>query len=250
MREALVRAIVLHASGTNRDQEAAQALRVAGADAEIVHINRLRLGEYSLDDYGLIVVPGGFSYGDAIGAGRLLALDLQTYLADSLRRFVESGRPVIGICNGFQALVKAGILPANGGLAPASLTDNAEGKFECRWVTLMPGGKSLWTDGIEPIDCPIAHGEGRFVLSRPEDLALLERCGQIALRYAGESYPENPNGSIGAIAGICNPAGNVLGLMPHPEDHIFAWQHPQFRRGMQGRLGLQLFERGVRYASS
>ena len=208
----------------------------------------------------LLTVPGGFSYADALGAGKLLALDLNTYFMEEVRSFVESGKPVIGICNGFQALVKAGILPdqpAASSQQPATLTFNAEGHFECRWVTLKPQSQTcLWTRGLtDLIECPIAHGEGRFMLDDPADLKVLIAHDQIALSYvrrdgaaADGAYPINPNGSIGDIAGVCNPRGNVLGLMPHPEDHIFAYQHPRWTRGAGGHSGLKVFENGVRYA--
>lgn len=251
-------ALVLHASGTNRDHDVAQALELAGAQPEIVPLNTLRERRGSFTNYQLLVLPGGFSYADALGAGRLMGLDLKTYFADEVRAFVASGRPVIGICNGFQALVKAGLLPgldANHHQPYATLTFNASGRFECRWVTLMPTSQTcLWTRGLrELLHCPVAHGEGNFTLSDPALLADLKANGQIALRYANrdgsptdEQYPANPNGSIADIAGVCNPAGNVLGLMPHPENHIFPYQHPRFTRNEGGGLGLRLFENGVK----
>lgn len=247
--------LIIHASGTNRDIEAARACELAGGDTEIVHVNQLRNGNRRLSDYGMLVIPGGFSYGDALGAGKVLSLDLHLHFREELTRFVEAGRPVIGICNGFQALVKSGFLPADDTAGPATLTFNESGRFECRWVTLLPetGSACIFTEGLEePIYCPVAHGEGRFVTDHLDQLAAK---GQIALRYAvagdvpaGGQYPANPNGSEGDIAGICNRAGNVLGLMPHPEDHIMPQQHPGWTRGLSGRLGLRLFENGVRYA--
>jgi phosphoribosylformylglycinamidine synthase len=260
------RALILYATGTNRDLDAAAALELAGAVPEIVHINLLRSGERHFEDYQMMVVPGGFSYADALGAGRLFALDLTSYFADQVHSFVDSGMPVIGICNGFQALVKAGILPippseqTTHGDIPATLTFNARGHFECRWVNLLPRSKRcIWTIELsEPVSSPVAHGEGNFVLKEPAQLADLQRNEQIALVYAGPdghpaagSYPYNPNGSFADIAGVCNPQGNVLGLMPHPEDHIFTYQHPNHTRGesklTQARLGLELFKNGVRY---
>lgn len=257
------RALILHAPGANRDREAAQALELAGARPEITPLTVLRERRTPWTNYQLLIIPGGFSYADALGAGRLLALDLRAYFADEARAFVDSGRLALGICNGFQALVKAGLLP---GLdihyqqSYATLTFNASGRFECRWVTLRPRSqRCAWTRGLNGlIDCPVAHGEGRFTLADRGLLADLNVGDQIALTYtrpdgapADEAYPANPNGSLADIAGVCNPGGNVLGLMPHPENHIFAYQHPQRARrdGAPRRLGLRLFENGVKHAA-
>ena len=255
----LPRVLILHADGTNRDLEAARAFELAGATPEIVHLNQLRAREKSWDDYQLLAIPGGFSYADTLGAGKLLALDLQIYFANEVREFIDSGKPVIGICNGFQALVKSGLLPISNLQSPIStLTFNAVGHFECRWVTLAPQSqKCVWTRGLdESLECPVAHGEGNFVLRDQTMLDTLRANDQIALTYArvdgsparGE-YPFNPNGSFADIAGVCNSQGNVLGLMPHPEDHVVAYQHPRWTRGERGHLGLRLFENGVRYVT-
>ncbi len=255
------KALILHTTGTNRDHDAAQALELAGAAPEIVHLNQLRGGDRRWQDYQMLVLPGGFSYADALGAGKLLALELKVYFAEEVRAFVRSGKPVIGICNGFQALVKSGILPdpaATGSEQAATLTFNAGGHFECRWVTLQPHSKTcLWTrDLSEAITCPVAHGEGNFVTQQAQTASYLRTNDQIALVYtrpdgrpAQGAYPHNPNGSVLDIAGICNPEGNVLGLMPHPENHIFPHQHPRWTRGETGGSGLPLFVNGVRYAS-
>lgn len=259
------KALILLANGTNRDGDAAAALREAGAEPEIAPLNDLRAGRRRFADYQMMVLAGGFSYADALGAGKLLALDLQAFFRDEVTAFVESGKPVIGICNGFQALVKAGILPsiswpaAQSGeaQAQATLTFNQRGHFECRWVTLAPRSQTCaWTHGLtEPVYCPVAHGEGRFVTASPAVLQALRQADQIALVYAQDDgtpaqgrYPFNPNGSADDIAGVCNPRGNVLGLMPHPENHIFAYQHPRHTRGERGGLGLALFQNGVRCA--
>lgn len=255
------KALILHATGTNRDHDAAQAFQLAGAQPEIVHLNQLRSGEKRWQDYQLLVLPGGFSYADALGAGKLLALELKVFFAEQVRAFVDSGKPVIGICNGFQALVKSGILPDLGeaGSEPqATLTFNAGGHFECRWVTLQPKSQAcLWTRGLaERIECPIAHGEGNFQTRDAQISARLAQNDQVALIYthsdgspAAGGYPDNPNGSLLDIAGVCNQRGNVLGLMPHPEDHIFAQQHPRWTRGSPAGSGLPLFENGVQFAS-
>ncbi len=244
--------LILHATGTNRDRDAAWACELAGGAPEIVHVNRLAAGEINLADYRMLVLPGGFSYGDDLGAGKVWATGLRHRLADALAEFVASGRPVLGICNGFQVLVKAGLLP------PAfTLTRNDSARFECRWVYLEPNPASpcIFTRGlVEPIYCPVAHGEGKFVAATPDALAELEAAGLAALRYTGPGgeieYPWNPNGSQNAIAGICNPQGTVFGLMPHPEDHIRSEQHPGFQRGARGNSGLPLFQNGVYYAAA
>jgi phosphoribosylformylglycinamidine synthase len=255
------KALILLAHGTNRDHDAAQAIEQAGGLAEIVPLNVLRAQRARFAAYQLLVLPGGFSYADALGAGRLLGLDLNAYFADEMAAFVDSGRPVIGICNGFQALIKSDVLPgldAYHHRRYATLTFNAAGRFECRWVHLRPRSqKCVWTrDLSELITCPVAHGEGNFTLADAALLADLAVDDQIALTYvradgspADEQYPANPNGSIGDIAGLCNPRGNVLGLMPHPENHIFAYQHPRRARGEGGQSGLRLFENGVKYAA-
>jgi len=283
-----VRALILHAPGTNRDREAALACRLAGSAPEIVHLNQLLAGERCLLDYGFVVLPGGFSYGDDLGAGTLWALALRERLGDDLQRFVADGRPVLGICNGFQALIKAGLLDGLGAVpCPAqadeaaeaattrakaagaaaevattkvgrlvTLTRNRSGHFECRWVYLRPEPASvcLFTRGLEGLlFVPVAHGEGNLALADPELATRLRAGGQVALTYVDAAgrpagYPANPNGSAGDIAGLSNAAGNVLGLMPHPEDHIFPYQHPRWTRGEAGGLGLGIFVNGVRAA--
>ncbi|MCC6261705.1 MAG: phosphoribosylformylglycinamidine synthase I [Anaerolineales bacterium] len=263
------KALVLQAHGSNRDFDVMDALTLAGADAIGVPLNELRNKKSLLADFQLLVVPGGFSYADALGAGKLLAQDLSAYFADEVSAFVEAGKPVIGICNGFQALVKAGILPgeqkqlqvkneakiASGNERPrndiVTLTFNAEGHFECRWINLKSVSQNcIWTKDLdEVITCPIAHGEGNF--QSVENIAS-EHIALIYVNADGSSangvYPINPNGSTLDIAGITNAKGNVLGLMPHPENHIYNWQHPRHTRGATSGSGLKLFENGVKYA--
>ena len=239
-----VRALVVAGPGTNRDNDVRQALELAGADTRIVLASELVAQPSLLDDAGLAVVAGGFSYADSLGAGRMLALDLVLGVGDALRSFIADGRPLLGICNGFQVLTAAGLLPG-------ALGHNAQGRFDCRWVVLdpVPNSVSIWTtsngtrDITDPIHCPIAHGEGRYVHPDPDALAA---AGQVALRYGST----NPNGSVADIAGVCDPTGVVLGLMPHPENHIVRRQHPRHSRGGGGdaHLGLRLFDNGVRHA--
>ena len=264
--------LVLHVSGTNRDREATWACEIAGGAPEIVHVQQLRSGARRLSDYRMLVLPGGFSFGDDLGAGKLWALTLRHALGADLDEFVASGRPVLGICNGFQALIKAGLLP--GGrlqgedlrAQSVSLVRNQSNRFECRWVHLRAnptspcvftrnlGERAQGSSGVA-ITCPVAHGEGRLVTRDASALEALRSGGHVALRYANPDgarvgYPWNPNGSDDDIAGICNRAGNVLGLMPHPEDHIQALQHPAAHStsARPGGLGLVLFENGVKHA--
>ena len=242
---AIPRVLVPVALGTNRDGDLADAFTAAGASCERVPLAALRAGEYRLADYQILAIPGGFSYGDALGAGRLFGLDLVGWFGDQLRDAAARQMPMLGVCNGFQALVSAGLLP---GEQRASLTANESGRFECRWVTLLPepGNRSIWLSGLtEPIRCPVAHGEGRFVCA---DLGSIEVRSGVAFRYgdtvtgalAGGSYPANPNGSAGDVAGVTDPTGRILGLMPHPENHIFARQDV-LRGRREGGQALALF---------
>lgn len=249
------RVLILHANGTNRDRDAYLACQLAGGAPEIVHVNQLINGDRRLLDYHMLVVPGGFSYGDDLGAGVLWSLDLRERLPE-IGQFVEEGRPVLGICNGFQTLVKSGLLPGDTGAnkRKVTLTYNQQGRFECRWVYLQPNENSpcLFTQGlVDLIHCPIAHGEGQVAVEDATTLEGLLSQNLNALTYVDASgnpagYPVNPNGSAADIAGLCNPAGNVFGLMPHPENHIFPWQNPRYHRGANGLMGLRLFENGIK----
>jgi len=253
------RVLILRAAGINCDEETAAACELAGGQPDRIHINRIADGSVRLDDYAALVLPGGFSYGDHLGAGKLLAMDLQHRLGDALQHFVADGRAVLGICNGFQVLVKAGILPESDEppRQTVTLTDNGNGHYECRWVRLRPNpsSPSIFLQGIEqPFSLPVGHGEGR--LAAPDDtLATIEGNEQIALRYVDEHavptmhYPANPNGSAHAIAALTNKQGNVLGIMPHPDRAYLPQLHPDWRRS--GRVegdGLRLFRNMIAYA--
>ncbi|MCO6449332.1 MAG: phosphoribosylformylglycinamidine synthase I [Caldilineales bacterium] len=256
---------ILHAPGTNRDTDAAIALEMAGGATEIVHINQLLAGERRLRDYAMLVLPGGFSYGDDLGAGKLWAVRLLHDLGAPLHEFADSGKPIIGICNGFQVLVKAGMLPgvlpevgsqrSEAAMQHATLTRNASAHFECRWVYLEPNpaNRSPWLSGLDRIHCPVAHGEGNFRMRDEASLQALRDANLTAFTYVDASgdpggYPVNPNGSVVDIAGITSAAGNILGLMPHPEDHILPLQHPARDGGARGQTGLKLFQNGVAFA--
>lgn len=259
--------LVLRAPGANCDLEAAFAFERAGAIAERVHVNRLLERPALLADYQILCLPGGFSYGDDLGAGRILGNQLEHHLFDAVREFKAAGKLVLGICNGFQVLVKSGLLlddasPSGNRSQPGgargpicTLTANDSGKFEDRWVWLRAeGDRCVFFRGIERLYLPVAHAEGKFVPRDRAALAALEAAGQLVLRYCGDDgaatpYPGNPNGSIADVAGICDPTGRVCGLMPHPERHIDPTHHPRWTRGplkAEGD-GLAVFRNAVRY---
>jgi phosphoribosylformylglycinamidine synthase len=240
------KAVVLRTAGTNCDQETARALRLAGADTSVVHINSLIAGSVNLKDFDLMVIPGGFSYGDDVAAGKILANELRFKLGDALNSFIERGRKVIGICNGFQVLVKTGFLPGGASELNATLTANDSGRFQCHWVRMKREKSACkWLNKTEERwDLPMAHGEGKFVTINGDTLKALEKNGQVVFRYE----KINPNGSTHAIAGVCNEKGNVIGLMPHPERHVHRTQHPEWTRAVPrpgDPVGLQFFKAAV-----
>ncbi len=253
------RVLVLRAAGSNCDGETQFAFQHVGAQADLVHINRLLQGDIRLVDYQILAIPGGFTYGDDISAGKILANQLKYQLADQILAFHQSGKLIVGICNGFQVLVKAGMLPRVDTTAEQSvtLTFNDSGRFEDRWVELTVNPKSVcvFTQEMpERVYFPVAHAEGKFVVQDSTVLAKLHENGQIVFRYcrpdgSEPTYPDNPNGSVDHIAGICDPTGRVLGLMPHPERHIDPTNHPQWtRRALRAEGdGVALFRNAVAY---
>jgi len=252
------RVLILRAPGANCDRETQFAFEQAGAVAERVHINRLREKPTLLKSYQVLVVPGGFTYGDDVAAGKILANQLAHFLGDALRGFRDAEKLILGICNGFQAILKAGLLVPPDDEGPvATLAHNACGQFQDRWIYLQatPGFCPFLT-GIERMHLPIAHGEGRFVCRAVWQLAGLEQAGQVVLRYVDAAgrpgpFPVNPNGSQNDVAGICDPTGRVLGLMPHPERHVLPTQHPRWTRlGLAAEGdGLALFRNVVRHSA-
>ena len=251
----MVKVALLRAAGTNCHRETELAFQLAGAHVKMVHIGEL-MKQKSLHGYQITVLPGGFTYGDDLGAGKIFAVKIQQYLKDAFLEFIDGGGLVLGICNGFQILVKAGLLPdphANG--AAATLTNNDNGRFEDRWIHLRPNPSTncVFIRGLtEAISLPIAHGEGKFVF-RDESARNAMRAGdQIALQYcastgADASGDENPNGSDLDIAGICDPTGRILGMMPHPERAAFTHQYPDWRTAPREPEGLAFFRNSVVY---
>lgn len=253
------KALILRTAGINCDVETGYAFELAGARCEFLHINRLLEQPELLHAFQILAVPGGFSYGDDIAAGRIFANQIRHHLAETFARFIDAGKPIIGICNGFQVLVKTDLLPGNiAGLRgqTCTLANNDCGRFIDRWVTLAGRkGKCIWTAGIEHMELPIAHGEGKFVPRNQNVRKALWDNEQVALVYAKPdgsaadgAFPDNPNGSVDDIAGICDPSGLVFGLMPHPERHVDPTQHPAWTRA--GELakegqGLAIFRNAV-----
>ncbi len=268
------RVCVLRAPGTNCDVETAHAFELAGAIADRVHLYRLLEDPNRLAQYQILCVPGGFSYGDDLGAGIIFSRQLRGQLNEAMRQFLLSEKLILGICNGFQTILKAGLLMRRGIENPGeknwedqvTLTWNSNGRYTDRWVRLkVTSSNSVFLRGIDEFDVPMAHAEGRIVLKDPALLETLRSNAQLALCYwseqaaelvktAGDATrigllpePENPNGSLANIAGLCDVTGRVLGLMPHPERYLFATQHPQWtRKGLRGEGdGIRIFRNAV-----
>ena len=270
----LVKAIVLRAAGINCDMETEYALELAGAKAERMHINRIIENKTLLDEFQIIVFPGGFSYGDDVAAGKILANQIVHHLYEPIQKFIDDGKLVLGICNGFQVLVKAGILPGSNeklategtenteknqlskiGNQSVTITYNDSGKFEDRWVYLAPQTeRCIFIEPGRQIYLPVAHGEGKVVTKDKATLGKLKSEGHIAFKYVDKNgkegnYPINPNGSVDSIAGLTDVTGRVLGLMPHPERHVRPTQHPHWSRlkNKQDGDGMTIFANAVRF---
>lgn len=265
------RVCVLRAPGTNCDDETAFAFDQCGGESDRVHLFRLLESPQRLNDYQILCVPGGFSYGDDVGAGVIFAYQMRGRLGEAIRSFLQADKLVLGICNGFQTLLKAGVLPSGTeswdqprDVAEATLTWNHNHRYTARWVHLHVGQtNSVFLRGITELDLPIAHAEGRLVARSNSTVESWTDRGQLALKYAAwpqqggqvdigpepTAWPANPNGAVGDIAGLSDPTGRVLGLMPHPERFLFATQHPHWTRlGLCGEgAGMQIFRNAVTY---
>jgi phosphoribosylformylglycinamidine synthase subunit PurQ / glutaminase len=263
-----VRAITISGNGTNCEIETAFAFKMAGAEvSDIVHISRIVAGQVKLADYHILALAGGFLDGDDLGAAKAMANRVKfahiagtnRRLLDAILKFVEDKKLIIGICNGFQLMVKIGLLPGLGGVygtQTVTITNNDSGRFEDRWVRLLvePRSPSVFTRGIDRLMFPVRHGEGKFVAPAAV-ISVMEAERLVVLRYADQdyiptmSYPGNPNGSVSSIAGICDPTGRLMALMPHPEGYLFRTQHPTWTRGeapAEG-MGLKMFRNAVDY---
>ena len=261
-----VRALIITGFGLNCEAETARAFEVAGAAAEQVHLNDLLAGQRTLDEFHILAIIGGFSFGDHIASGRVLANRLKRRLDTPIQRFISQGKLVIGICNGFQTMVKLGILPGLDGdyrRQTVTLTWNDSGVFRDAWVQLRvePFARCIFTRGLSSLYLPIRHGEGKFLALDAAILERLEAEGLVVARYVDpatgeptQEFPHNPNGSVAAIAGICDPTGRIFGLMPHPEAHVLPYNHPQWpRQRLAGTLpaegeGLAVFRNAVEFA--
>jgi phosphoribosylformylglycinamidine synthase len=253
-----VKAIVLRAAGINCDMETEYALELAGATTERAHINRIIKEKKLLEEFQILVFPGGFSYGDDVAAGKILANQVIHHLSEAVQKFIDDGKLVLGICNGFQVLVKVGILPGNGSTGrqeEVTITYNDSGKYEDRWVYLAPQtDKCVFIEQGRQIYLPVAHAEGKVVTKDETALDKLKSQGHLAFKYVDEKgreggYPVNPNGSVDSIAGLADTTGRVLGLMPHPERYVRATQHPHWTRLKDKTRadGMGIFDNAVNY---
>lgn len=248
-----VNVLVIRAAGINCDEEVMHCWRLAGASPTLMHVNELADQSNVLDQFQIVTIPGGFSYGDDIGAGVILAQRLQQILADQLQKLVDRGGGILGICNGFQVLVKMGLLPGgDAGRDQVTVTYNDSARFESRWVTLkVCSDRCVFLKQDAFLEMPVEHAEGKVVAS--DAIATqLEKDGLLAVRYVDENgrsdlYPTNPNGSVAGVAGLCDSTGRILGLMPHPDRHFEHTHHPQWtrRRSSGSPDGLGVFQRAV-----
>ena len=253
-----VKAVVLRAAGINCDMETEYALELTGAKTQRMHINRIIEDKTLLDKFQIIVFPGGFSYGDDVAAGKILANQIRHHIYEPIRKFIDDGKLVLGICNGFQVLVKTGILPGDNSTKhqeEVTITYNDSGKFEDRWVYLAPQtDKCIFIEPGRQIYLPVAHAEGKVVTRDIATLDKLKSEGHVAFKYVDKNgqeidYPANPNGSVDSIAGLTDTTGRILGLMPHPERSVRPTQHPHWTRLKEKPAGdgMTIFNNAVKY---
>lgn len=253
------KALVLRSAGTNCETETSHALTRAGASVDIVHLGRFLESPEKLRAYRIVVFPGGFSYGDDIASGVVFGVEMRKRVTPELRGMIADGALVLGICNGFQILVRAGLLPAtveSNGTQEATLAQNISGRYECRWIRLeVTTDRCAFLKKGDVFDCPMAHAEGRFVVKDEAIRQRMRASGQLALRYVGPDggvadFPWNPSGTPDGVAGVCDPTGRVLGMMPHPERNVEAWHHPDWTTGTTPAegAGLGVFRNAVRAA--
>lgn len=256
----MVKALVVTGFGINCNDETAYAFERAGAQSRQVHLNDLIERPQMLDDFQILAVPGGFSFGDDIASGRIFANRLRYRLGDAIEGFVDKGNLVIGVCNGFQVLVKMGLLPHTRGKLEqeVTLTHNDSNRYEDRWVKLEvePDTHCVWLRGIKELEVPVRHGEGKFLAASEEQIAELKSKGLAPVYYAapqggpaGGEFPHNPNGSAADIAGLTDPTGRIFGLMPHPEAFLDRTNHPRWTREdlPEEGAGLAMFRNAVAY---
>ncbi len=248
---------ILRADGINCDEELSYAFQKYGGDCEFIHVNELRDKSRKLKEFNILAIPGGFAYGDDIVSGKILATELVSFLRNQLEEFVTKGSQVIGICNGFQVLVRTGLLPFNHiGEMDVTLTNNDSGHFECRFVKVrIEDSRAVCLKPYvgQIVDIAVNHGEGKFYTDN-NTLTLIENENLVFVRYVDDhgsptqKYPENPNGALNAIAGVTDPTGHIIGLMPHPEKIVDLTQHPNWRRGNVKALGGFIFEGMIKFA--
>ena len=261
-----VKTVILTGFGLNCEKETAIGFESCGATSTLIHINDLLSCPSQIQKYHLLAFVGGFSFGDHLGAGIVLANRLKYKLGNELKQFIDSGRLIIGICNGFQTMVGLGLVPgfdASCFTPKVALAPNSQGVFRDDWVTLVcnPQSPCIFTKGIDSIQLPIRHGEGRFVAANKEILMEIEKQNLVAMRYVNPQskeptieFPFNPNGSVNSIAGICDPNGRIFGLMPHPEAYLSPYNHPHWiREKLSNKLpeegrGKLIFQNAIDFA--
>ena len=251
-----LKALILYGYGINCENESRYAIEKSGGHADIVHLNLLLENPKMLEGYNMLMIPGGFSFGDDLGSGKVFGNKMKFKLKDQLDEFVKAKKTVLGVCNGFQIMVKMGLLPEPDFHQRVSLTNNDSGHYEDRWVILKAnqGSPCVFTKGLDFLLVPVRHGEGKFVPKDEETLRELERNNQLVFRYVDENgnlagFPYNPNGSVGNVAGICDKTGRIFGMMPHPEAFNIVENCPYWLKGtVKEPLGLRIFRNASRYA--